>query len=39
MDTFKELFEDIKDEAGARSQELLETMTRSDLPYFLTGTA
>mgnify|MGYP001156516134 FL=1 len=39
MDTFKELFEDIKDEAGARSQELLETMTRSDLPYLLAGTA
>jgi len=40
MDSFKELFEDIaKGEVGARDQELLETMTRSDLPYLLAGTA
>jgi len=40
MDSFKELFEDIKKgEVGAREQELLETITRSDLPYLLAGTA
>ena len=31
MDVFKELFQDIKNESGAR--EIQETITRSDLPY------
>ncbi len=40
MSVFKELFEDMKkDEVGARSQELLENITTSDLPYLLTGAA
>ena len=37
MDVFKELFQDIKNESGAR--EIQETITRSDLPYLLTGEA
>ena len=40
MSVFRELFEDIKkDEVGARSQEIMEMMSTSDLPYLLTGTA
>lgn len=37
MDVFKELFEDLGSDVGAR--ELRETMTTSDLPYLLTGAA
>lgn len=37
MNVFREIFEDIKSDVGAR--EIQETMTRSDLPYFLLGTA
>ncbi len=37
MDVFREIFEDLNGDIGAR--ELRETMTRSDLPYLLAGEA
>lgn len=37
MNVFREIFEDIKSDVGAR--EIQETITRSDLPYLLAGEA
>ena len=37
MDIMREIYKDVKDDIGAR--EIQETMTRSDLPYFLLGAA